>query len=145
MLRTTKHWKFSSMYKFKKEDIVASRIISRNMVNIMWTCTYHIFANSFLPWIISPLNSFRNNYSTHEVKNRHNAEIIWKFPHFPLSTKNSFLEIRYLLSFSQVSWNINEMNIPHSIEPHRSRSHSFQISNVHSVVINMGLFLVSKI
>ena len=35
-------------------------------------------------------NSFRGNYSIYEVKNCHNAETIWKFPHFLLSKKNSF-------------------------------------------------------
>ena len=35
-------------------------------------------------------NSFRGNYSIYEVKKCHNAETIWKFPHFPLSKKNSF-------------------------------------------------------
>ena len=38
------------------------------------------------------MNSFRNNYSIYEVKNCHNAETIWKYPHFPLSKKNSFRE-----------------------------------------------------
>ena len=50
---------------------------------------YRISANSFLPWIVSPFNSFRANYSIHEVKNCHNAEIIWKFSYFPLSKKKS--------------------------------------------------------
>ena len=45
---------------------------------------YHISANSFLPWIVSP------HFSIYEVKNCHNTETIWKFPHFPLSKKNSF-------------------------------------------------------
>ena len=45
---------------------------------------YRISANSFIPWIVSPLNSFHGNYSIYEVKNCHNAETIWKFPHFPL-------------------------------------------------------------
>ena len=37
---------------------------------------YRISANSFLPWIFSPFNSFRNNYSIYEVKNCHNAKTI---------------------------------------------------------------------
>ena len=36
-----------------------------------------------------PFNSFLGNYSIHEVKNCHNAEIIWKFSYFPLSKKKS--------------------------------------------------------
>jgi hypothetical protein len=43
---------------------------------------YRISANNF--------NSFRRNYSIYEVKNCPNAETIRKFPHFPLSKKNSF-------------------------------------------------------
>ena len=40
------------------------------------TYLYHISANSFLPWIVSPapFNSFRGNYSIYEVKNLHNVE-----------------------------------------------------------------------
>ena len=52
--------------------------------------SYSISANSFLPWIVSPFNSFRGNYSIYEVKNYLNAETIWKIPHFPLLKKNSF-------------------------------------------------------
>ena len=33
-----------------------------------------ISANSFLPWKISPFNSFRSNYSIYEVKNCRNVE-----------------------------------------------------------------------
>ena len=51
---------------------------------------YCISANSFLLWKICSFNSFRGNYSKYEVKNCHNAETIWKFPHFWLSKKNSF-------------------------------------------------------
>ena len=51
---------------------------------------YHIFANCFFPWILSPLQNFHNNCSIYEVKNCNNAETKWKFPHFPLSKKNSF-------------------------------------------------------
>ena len=47
-----------------------------------------------------PLNSFRSNYSIYEVKNCHNAETIWKFPHFPLSKKNSF-NGNYLRKYSK--------------------------------------------
>ena len=53
-------------------------------------CDYRTSANSFLPWIVFPLQSFRGNYSIYEVKNCHNAETIWKFPHFLLSEKNCF-------------------------------------------------------
>ena len=55
-----------------------------------------ISLDAIFPQIISsleqftPFNSFPNNYSIHEVKNCQNAETIWKFPHFPLSKKNSF-------------------------------------------------------
>ena len=106
------------------------------LVRAIFKC--RISANSFLPWIVTPFNSFRSIYSIYEVKNCHNAENIWKFPHFPLSTKNSFLEIQYLLLFSQVSWNNDEMNIPKGIEPHRSRSHRFQIqqSRILGVLLN---------
>ena len=38
------------------------------------------FTDTVFPWIISSL----------EVSHCHNAETIWKFPHFPLSKKNSF-------------------------------------------------------
>ena len=49
---------------------------------------------SFLPWIVSPFNSVRGNYSIYEVKNCHNAETIWKFPQFPLSKKNNVCFIK---------------------------------------------------
>ena len=51
---------------------------------------YCISANSFLPWIVPPFNSFRGNYSVYEVKNCRNAESIWKILHFSLSKKNIF-------------------------------------------------------
>ena len=35
-------------------------------------------------------NSFLGNYSIYEVKDGHNVETIWKFPHFPLMKMNSF-------------------------------------------------------
>ena len=37
--------------------------------------SYRISANSFLPWIFSPFNSFRGNYSIYEVKRYHNFHI----------------------------------------------------------------------
>ena len=46
---------------------------------------YPISANSFLPGIVSPFNSFRGNYSIYEVKNCYNVESIY------VSKKNSFL------------------------------------------------------
>ena len=48
-----------------------------------------ISANSLLPSIVSPFNSFCSNHSIFELKNCHNSETIWK-THFPLSKKNSF-------------------------------------------------------
>ena len=70
---------------------IQKRIVSAETI---WGNTvifsYCISTNSFLPSIVSPFNSFRGNYSIHEVKNCHNAETIWNFPHFPLSKKTSF-------------------------------------------------------
>jgi hypothetical protein len=66
------------------------KIVSWISLIIANVLEYRISGNSFLPWIVSPFNSFRGNYSIYEVKNYHNAETIWKFPHFTLSKKNSF-------------------------------------------------------
>ena len=70
-----------------------------------------VVLSSDLPYFrkkFPPLNSFHGNYSIYEVKKCHNAETIWKFPHFPLSKKNStFVES---LSFQNFS-------IPNKISP----------------------------
>ena len=66
-------------------------LVSNNVFFIRKLVTeYHISANSFLSWKVPPFNSFHGNYSIYKVKNCHNAETILKFPHFPLSKKNSF-------------------------------------------------------
>ena len=51
---------------------------------------YRISANSFLPGIVSPFNNFLGNYSIYEVKKNATMRRLWKFPHFPLSKKNSY-------------------------------------------------------
>ena len=56
-----------------------------------WKFRYRISTISFLPLIVTFFNNFRGNYSIYEVKDCHNAETIWKFPHFSLSKENSFL------------------------------------------------------
>ena len=51
------------------------------------------FYQEYIPYFreyFPPFNSFSNNYSIYEVKNCQNAETILKFPHFPISKKNSF-------------------------------------------------------
>ena len=58
---------------------------------ITFESSYSISANSFLPWIVSPFNSFRGNYSIYKVKNCHNAENIWKILHFPLPKKGNYM------------------------------------------------------
>ena len=83
---------------------------------------YRISTNSFLPWVVSPLNSFHGNYSIYEVKNCHNAETIWKFSHFTLSKKNSYsrkygnyfgMEILWnkLVMLTHVSWTNMKISI----------------------------------
>jgi hypothetical protein len=48
-------------------------------------------------------NSFRGNYSIYEVKNCHNAETIWKFPHFQLSKKSTFRG-NYTWKYGKKNW-----------------------------------------
>ena len=45
---------------------------------------------TMFPRIVSPLELFPRNDSIYEVKNCHNTETIWKFPHFSHSKKNIF-------------------------------------------------------
>ena len=66
-----------------------------NNLGVLLQWALFLFSSTVFPRIVSslelfPLNSFNGNYSIYEVKKCHNVETIWKFPHFPLSKKNSF-------------------------------------------------------
>ena len=76
-----------SKFKFIK------RVVSQSTPQRAYNTPAMVYTDvryTIFPRIVSPLSSFRSNYSIHEVKNCHNAETVSKFPHFLPSKKNSF-------------------------------------------------------
>ena len=110
----------------------------KNLINLIYVLT--VFPQ-IVPSLeqFPPLNSFRGNYSIYEVKNCHNAETIWKFPHFPHFplTKNNSFRGNYLWKYG--TWNFirwwNRIQF-HTCFEFLSVRRSYRFSNLTSTIFD---------